>query len=318
MLVTAGAATEEAEPVSTQPTEDTVPTPEQTTRTPVSSDPPKTVPPPHPRGRPPEAGREPVSTQPTEDTAPPPTPEAATGQTEPVSTQLTRRPPSRSPPVVIGADGSGAGATPASIPKPSAVPTPAALAKSAPVRRRRPPSADPDRPLRLCRLRPGRRERHRVRRTKEGEKEVGSYPGASADEALTYFARKYDELYASAVLLAQRLAQPEVPSKDVADALKALTAQVNEASVVGDLEALATQLDTIQSGIAAKRTVEQQHRAEARAAAAAERERIVAEAEGIAAQPENRIQWKQSGARMRELLDEWGRVASARRDTPRP
>ncbi|MDV3222314.1 DUF349 domain-containing protein, partial [Intrasporangium sp.] len=125
------------------------------------------------------------------------------------------------------------------------------------------------------------------------------------EEALTYFARKYDELYASAVLLEQRLAQPEVPSKDVAEALKALTSQVEGAAVVGDLEALATKLDEIQSGIAAKRLVEQQHRAEARAAATAERERIVAEAEGIAAQPENRIQWKQSGARMRELLDEW-------------
>ncbi|ADU48361.1 protein of unknown function DUF349 [Intrasporangium calvum DSM 43043] len=142
-------------------------------------------------------------------------------------------------------------------------------------------------------------------RTKEGEKEVGSYPGATPEEALTYFARKYDELFASAVLLEQRLSQPEVPSKDVAEALKVLNGQVNEAAVVGDLEALATKLDEIQSNVAAKRTVEQQHRAEARVAATAERERLVAEAESIADQPESRIQWKQSGARMRELLDEW-------------
>ena len=142
-------------------------------------------------------------------------------------------------------------------------------------------------------------------RTKEGEQEVGSYPGASDAEALTYFARKYDELFASAVLLEQRLAQPEVPSKDVAEGLKTLAAQVKDATVVGDLDALATKLDEIQSGIAAKRNVEQQHRAEARAAATAEREKIVAEAESIAGQPESRIQWKSSGARMRELLDEW-------------
>jgi hypothetical protein len=142
-------------------------------------------------------------------------------------------------------------------------------------------------------------------RTRDGEQEVGSYPGATPEEALTYFARKYDELFASAVLLEQRLGQPEVPSKDVAEGLKTLAAQVKDATVVGDLDALAAKLDEIQSGIASKRTVEQQHRAEARALATAEREKIVAEAEQIAAQPENRIQWKSSGARMRELLDEW-------------
>ncbi len=102
-------------------------------------------------------------------------------------------------------------------------------------------------------------------RTKDGEEqEVGSYPGASDEQALTYFARKYDELFASAVLLEQRLSQPEVPSKDVAEGLKTLAAQVKDATVVGDLDALATKLDEIQSGLAAKRNVEQQHRAEAR------------------------------------------------------
>ncbi|MDC5695685.1 DUF349 domain-containing protein [Intrasporangium calvum] len=196
--------------------------------------------------------------------------------------------------------------SPASIPKPSAIPTPAALAKAVP----HPPAA-PAVPVittdHSASAAFGRVDDNGTVfvRTKEGEKEVGSYPGATADEALTYFARKYDELYASAVLLEQRLSQPEVPSKDVAEALKVLTGQVAEAAVVGDLEALATKLDEIQSGVAAKRTVEQQHRAEARTAATAERERIVAEAESIAEQPESRIQWKQSGARMRELLDEW-------------
>ncbi len=142
-------------------------------------------------------------------------------------------------------------------------------------------------------------------RTPEGEKEVGSYPGASDEQALTYFARKYDELFASAVLLEQRAEQPEVSSKDIADGLKTLTAQVTDASVVGDLEALASKLDVIRASIGAKRSVEQQQRAAARVAATAERERIVAEAEAIAAQPENKVQWKTSGARMRELLDEW-------------
>lgn len=198
--------------------------------------------------------------------------------------------------------------TPASIPKPSAIPTPAALAKAVPH-----PAVTPAAPAPITTDHSASAAFGRVDengtvyvRTRDGEEhEVGSYPGASDHEALTYFARKYDELFASAVLLEQRLSQPEVPSKDVAEGLKTLAAQVKEAAVVGDLDALATKLDEIQSGLAAKRNVEQQHRAEARAAATAEREKIVAEAEAIAAQPEQRIQWKTSGARMRELLDEW-------------
>ena len=218
---------------------------------------------------------------------------------EPVSTQPAEATEAAEP-------AEPAAPTPASIPKPSAIPTPAALAKAAPH-----PVAPPAVPAittdHSASAAFGRVDENGTVfvRTKEGEKEVGSYPGATPEEALTYFARKYDELFASAVLLEQRLSQPEVPSKDVAEALKVLSGQVNEAAVVGDLEALATKLDEIQSNVAAKRTVEQQHRAEARVAATAERERLVAEAESIADQPESRIQWKQSGARMRELLDEW-------------
>ncbi|MEW1953491.1 DUF349 domain-containing protein [Terrabacter sp. NPDC080008] len=228
--------------------------------------------------------------------APAPAEPAAPGTPEPATPEPAASKPAPSAP------------TPASIPKPSAIPTPAALAKAVPH-----PAVTPAAPALITTDHSASAAFGRVDengtvfvRTRDGEeREVGSYPGASDEQALIYFARKYDELYASAVLLEQRLAQPEVPSKDVAEALKTLAAQVKEATVVGDLDALATKLDEIQSGLAAKRNVEQQHRAEARAAATAEREKIVAEAEAIAAQPEQRIQWKTSGARMRELLDEW-------------
>lgn len=215
--------------------------------------------------------------------------------------------PAASEPVGDATSSESAPATPkpSALPRPS-IPTPAALAKVAPhpPATAAPPLITTDHSASAAFGRVDEQGTVFVR-TAEGEKEVGSYPGASDEQALTYFARKYDELFASAVLLEQRLEQPEVPSKDVQEGLKALAAQVADATVVGDLDALATKLDEIQSGIAAKRVVEQQHRAHARAAAKVERERIVAEAETIAAQPENRIQWKTSGARMRELLDEW-------------
>ncbi len=59
-------------------------------------------------------------------------------------------------------------------------------------------------------------------RTPDGEKAVGSYPGKSADEALAYFARKYDELRAAAALLLQRVTQTDISAHDAGESLKTL------------------------------------------------------------------------------------------------
>ena len=42
-------------------------------------------------------------------------------------------------------------------------------------------------------------------RTADGERAVGSYPGATPDEALAYFGRKYDEVVAQVELFERRL-----------------------------------------------------------------------------------------------------------------
>lgn len=137
------------------------------------------------------------------------------------------------------------------------------------------------------------------------EREVGSYPGATPEEALQYFARKYDELVASADLLEARLGNPDVSAKEVADGLSTLREHVETTGVVGDLPALHATVDRVEAGLAAKRAQEAEHRAAARAEAAEQREAIVAEAETIAAQPPGSTQWKTSGERMRALLDDW-------------
>jgi len=142
-------------------------------------------------------------------------------------------------------------------------------------------------------------------RTAEGEREVGSYPGASHEEALHYFARKYDELWASADLLHQRLVTTDLGSRDAQDGLTKLREHIAEAKVVGDLEALEAKVAEIEQAVKARKEIEAAERSRAREAARLEREALVIEAEGIAAQPENKIQWKTSGARMRALLDEW-------------
>jgi hypothetical protein len=142
-------------------------------------------------------------------------------------------------------------------------------------------------------------------RTAEGERAVGSYPGATPQDAIGYFVRKFDELVASADLLLQRIRHTDMPAKDAAEAHAKLVEHTSEPNVVGDLAALEAKVAEIGDLIEDRRGVESAAKAAAREAAKGRRAALVDEAEQIAAQDPERTQWKSSGARMRELLDEW-------------
>lgn len=141
--------------------------------------------------------------------------------------------------------------------------------------------------------------------TADGERPVGSYPGASPSEALAYFARKYDEVAATADLLLQRVRHTDLSAREGAELLGRLREQTTDLNAVGDLAALEAKVADIAAAVEAKRAAESAERAAAREAGREQREKIVAEAEAIAAQPAAQVQWKSSGARMRELLEEW-------------
>ena len=142
-------------------------------------------------------------------------------------------------------------------------------------------------------------------RTASGEREVGSYPGASPAEALSYFTRKYDELLASADLLLQRVTHTDLPAREGVEGLAKLREQTAEARAVGDLSALDARIAEIAASVEARKAAEGVERSAAREAGRVKREELVLEAEKIAGQPEAKIQWKSSGTRMRALLDEW-------------
>jgi hypothetical protein len=139
----------------------------------------------------------------------------------------------------------------------------------------------------------------------EGERAVGSYPGASDDEALAYFARKYDELAAQLTLAEQRLSVADAPVKDVARALEALRPQLEEPNAVGDLPALQQRISALDELVAVRRKEAEQRRAEAKEAARQTRTVLVEEAEQIAEADPSRMQWKPAGDRLRVLFDEW-------------
>ncbi|MEO8283846.1 MAG: DUF349 domain-containing protein [Pseudarthrobacter sp.] len=141
--------------------------------------------------------------------------------------------------------------------------------------------------------------------TIDGEEHpVGQYPDVSNDEALGYFARKYDDIVAQVVLLEQRVSS-KAPSTDMQKTVSHLREQLAERNMVGDLRSAEARLDAVSAQITELEKAEKAEHDAVRAAEIAAREAIVAEAEEISGQDPTQIQWKTSSARMNELFESW-------------
>ncbi|WP_427131330.1 DUF349 domain-containing protein [Pseudarthrobacter sp. S9] len=136
------------------------------------------------------------------------------------------------------------------------------------------------------------------------EHPVGQYPGVSADEALGYFARKYDDIVAQIVLLEQRVSS-KAPTTDMQKTVTHLREQLAERNMVGDLRSAEARLDSLVTQIGELEKAEKAEHDAVRAAELAAREAIVAEAEEIAGHDPAQVQWKTSSARMNELFEGW-------------
>jgi len=141
--------------------------------------------------------------------------------------------------------------------------------------------------------------------TLDGEEiAVGQYPGVSPDEALGYFARKFDDIIAQVVLLEHRV-ESKAPATDMQKTVTHLREQLAERNMVGDIRSAETRLDTLSAQIVELEKTEKAAHEAVRANELAAREAIVAEAESIAGQDPAHIQWKTSSARMNELFETW-------------
>jgi len=145
-------------------------------------------------------------------------------------------------------------------------------------------------------------------RTPEGERAVGSYPGKSPEEALSYFVRKFEALASEVALLAARIKSGAMVPDDALAAVAKLREQVAALNGVGDLATLAKSVEQIpdlieghKAAYEAKQAAEKVAKEAKRAAALEIKEKLVAEAESLALS-EN---WKATSERLKVLLDEW-------------
>lgn len=139
-------------------------------------------------------------------------------------------------------------------------------------------------------------------RTAEGERVVGSWQAGSPDEALAFFQRKFAALETEVSLLEQRMATTDLSPAHAEATISRLLAAVADAHAIGDLDGLRTRLEAMTGLVDHRREEHKAAREQARTEALETKERIVAEAERIAAEATH---WKVSGERMRQLLEEW-------------
>ncbi len=139
-------------------------------------------------------------------------------------------------------------------------------------------------------------------RTAGGERVIGSWQAGSPDEALAFFRRKFEALDTEVSLLEQRVTTTDLSPGQARSAIERLQTAVADAHVVGDLGQLMAKLDALTGKVEQRQVEVRAARDQARTEARDIKERIVGEAERIAAEATH---WKNSGERLRQLLEEW-------------
>lgn len=138
-------------------------------------------------------------------------------------------------------------------------------------------------------------------KTESGEVLIGSFQAGDADAALAFFTTRFDGLAADVDLLAKRVQTKRVSASDARKALAGLRDSVGNPNGVGDYAALALKLTGIEADIEKLAAQAAEEKAAKRAAAQAEREAIVVEAEGLA----DTEKFRDGANSFKELLERW-------------
>lgn len=140
----------------------------------------------------------------------------------------------------------------------------------------------------------------------DGERQVGSYPDAVPADPLALYTRRFLDLEAKVNLFEMRL--PTLNGKEIEQTLKSLVEDLKEPAAVGNLDGLRERVENLRKAGEVRKEEAVRERAAAKQQAYADREAVVEEAEAIANQDPERTQWKNSGQRLRDLLEEWKRL----------
>lgn len=133
------------------------------------------------------------------------------------------------------------------------------------------------------------------------ERSVGQVPDASPEEAMSFFTRRFENLEAEVTLLGSRIEAQTMSPEDARKAIATTRDHVTGANAVGDLARLERELERLEGLLPAQIEARKAARAEQNKAAIAAKEKMVEEAEGLAAGND----WRGGVDRFRDLLEEW-------------
>jgi hypothetical protein len=139
-----------------------------------------------------------------------------------------------------------------------------------------------------------------------GERIIGSWQAGDPEAAFAHFGRRFDDLSTEITLMEERLASGTGDARKIKAHASELAETLPTASVLGDIDALASRLATLLEHAEATVAADKSRREEHRAAQTARKEALAAEAEDLGA---NSTQWKIAGDRLRAILDEWKTIS---------
>jgi Domain of Unknown Function (DUF349) len=147
----------------------------------------------------------------------------------------------------------------------------------------------------------------------DGERPVGQWPEGDPEQALAFYAKRFEGLEVEVGLLEQRTAAGAISPDDAQSRVAKLKESIGEAQAVGDLGSLIDRLEALTPVIEQRRVQRAAERAQRAEETKAAKEKIAVEAERLATSSD----WRHGSDRMRQLLDEWkalGRIDKASDD----
>ncbi len=130
---------------------------------------------------------------------------------------------------------------------------------------------------------------------------VGEYAAGEPEQALAFFARRYEELVTEIELTATRLANNRCTPAQASATVARVRGALTNPGFVGDLALLVSRIGQLEVLVNVKRVALAGQRQQERDEALATRERLATEAEGLASSDA----WRATAERYAQLIEEW-------------
>lgn len=145
--------------------------------------------------------------------------------------------------------------------------------------------------------------------TEQGPVKVGQYTVGEPHEGLAFFTKRFDDLTSEIGIALTRLREGKGNAESVKSLIDRIEATLATPNMLGNLDTLRGFKSELETAFAERKEEMAAKKAEIKAAALARREEITVLAESLA----NSNQWKATGEKFKELLDEWKKIPNADR-----